>query len=472
MLMLGIRSLWNRRFVALLTVVSIAVSVALILGVERLRTEARESFSNAASGIDLIVAPRGNSVQILLATVFGVGSTGTGLSWETYEWVEAQPDTAWAAPIVMGDNHRGFPVIGTKAAYFEKFRHSGGQALVFDKGGAFEDSAAVVGSEVAERFDYQLGTEIVLAHGAGAVAFDVHDDAPFTIAGILERTGTAVDRMVFVSLEGFDKLHEDKGPPEADPLSALEPATGMMTSEEVQDGSQDHADHDGHEHEESSHAGEAGHDIHEHDDHEHDGGHETSRDARHEAGHAHEPEKINAIYIGLTDRTATLSLQRALSELKTEPVSAVMPNVALLELWSITGTAEIALRLMASAVVLAGIVGLLVMLSSTLENRRREFSILRSVGAQPGHIFGLIVLEAGLLTLAGIVLGYLILTAAVAIAGPVLAADFGFRLDRLWPSPFEASLMVLIFAAGLAASLIPAWRVYRMTLSDGITVRI
>lgn len=176
MLRYGIKSLWNRRFVATLTVLSIALSVALVLGVERLRAEAKAGFANSASGIDLIVAGRGNPVQILLATVFGVGSTGTGLSWDSFEMVEALPWVQWAVPISMGDNHRGYPVIGTRADYFERFRHSGGKSLELAMGGVFaEGQQAVIGSELAYRFHYGPGTEIVLAHGAGAVAFDLHD---------------------------------------------------------------------------------------------------------------------------------------------------------------------------------------------------------------------------------------------------------------------------------------------------------
>lgn len=445
MLKLGIQSLWNRRFVALLTVLSIALSVALILGVERLRTEARQGFSNSASGIDLIVAPRGNPVQILLATVFGVGSTQSGLSWETFEWIEELPETAWAVPIAMGDNHQGYPVIGTSADYFDRYRHSAGQPLAFAAGEVFDDGGkAVIGAEVADQLGHGLGTEIVLAHGSGAVAFDLHEEAPFTVSGILARTGTAADRIVFVSLEGFDQLHEDTAPVATDPLE-IRQNDGADTLREEQ------AEKDLHKQQ---------HTIDDHGDH-----------PEPDHNHAHEPEKINAIYVGLVNRAAVMTIQRALSEYQLEPVSAVMPNVALLELWSITGTAETALRLMASAVVLAGLVGLLVMLSATLESRRREFSILRSVGAQPRFVFGLIMLEAGLLTLSGILLGYGILTCGVLIADPILAAEFGLRLSRLVPSWSEAGLLAAVLAAGMAASVIPAWRVYKMTLADGITVR-
>ncbi|MCP4823313.1 MAG: ABC transporter permease, partial [Shimia sp.] len=128
---LVVQSVLNRRFVVSLTVFAIALSVALILSVERLRDSARTSFANSASGVDLIIAPRGNDVQILLATLFGVGSTGTGMSGDVVALLKDMPGVAWTVPLMQGDNHKGFPVIGTSDAYFEHFKHSRGKALVF-----------------------------------------------------------------------------------------------------------------------------------------------------------------------------------------------------------------------------------------------------------------------------------------------------------------------------------------------------
>jgi len=440
MLGFSLRSLWNRRFIAVLTVVSIGLSVALILGVERLRDGARDSFANSASGIDLIVAPRGNSVQILMATVFGVGGTGTGMTWDSFEWLEDRPEVAWAVPIQMGDNHRGYPVIGTDATYFEHFRHSGGQPLSLAEGAFFagdDGDAAVVGAEVAARFGYGPGTVIVNAHGSGEVSFDLHDDAPFTISGVLAPTGTAVDRMVLVTLEGFDSIHAQEDAPLADPLDpAAKPA----------DGHDEHKAHD------------------DHKDHvEHEGT---------EAGHSHEPDRINAVYVGLIDRTNVLGLQRAVNERPSDTLSAVLPAVALAELWGITGTAERAMRLMAWAVALAGMIGMVVMLSATLDTRRREFAILRSVGATPTRIFALIVTEAAVLTAAGLILGLVLLTVATFVTDPILSARFGLRLGFSVFGARELATLLAIFCAGLIASLIPAIRVYRITLADGLSVRI
>lgn len=452
MLSFALQSLWSRRFVAGLTILSIALSVALILGVERLRESARASFANTANGIDLIIAPRGNDVQILMATVFGVGSTGAPMSWESYQRVADMPGVDWAVPLMMGDNHRGYPVMGTTEAYFDNFRHSGGRALSFAEGGRFlAPDSAVIGAEIASRFDYGVGTELINAHGAGAVSFEVHDDAPFTVTGVLAHTGTAVDRMVFVTTEGFDALHAGQTDPTADPFATH----SNGGANDHGDGEHDahHEDHGGHEQHEEQHADHEGHD----DDH---------------GAHAHEPGQINAVYVGLTNRSQILGIQRALSTSLTEALSAVMPNVALLQLWSITGTAEGALRLMSIAVAVASLIGMVVMLSAALDARRREFAILRSVGAAPRTIFGLIMSEALIVAAGGVLLGIVILLAGSALSNPVLASNFGFRMPLTLPGAEVLPLLLAVMCfAGLAA-LLPAWRVYRLTLADGLTARL
>lgn len=422
-MILVFQSLWNRRFVATLTVLAIALSVALILSVERLRESARTSFANSASGVDLIIAPRGNDVQILLATVFGVGSTGTGMSGEVLEVVEEMPGVAWAVPVMQGDNHHGFPVIGTSSDYFDHFKHSRGQSLVFAKGDVFADAhGAVIGAAVADRLGYGVGTEIINAHGAGTVALEMHDETPFEITGVLKRTNTAVDRMVFVSLEGFDGLHAEDSLQIHDPFAAVT-ATDYDTHDD------DHA-------------------------------------------HGFVPNQINAIYIGLSNRTAVLGVQRAIATYTAEPLAAVMPNVALLQLWAITGTAENALRLTSMAVMAASLIGMVVMLSAALEARRREFAILRSVGAAPRDVVLMIVAEALLVTGAGIIIGWAVFTGASIVAEPLLSTRFGVTLGNQLLDTREAMLLLTVLYFGGLASLMPAWRVYHMTLADGLTTRL
>lgn len=445
MLKLACQSLWNRRFVAALTALAIGLSVALMLGVDRLRDSARQSFVNSVSGIDLIVAPRGNDVQILMATVFGLGSTGTGMRWDSFEALRQASAVDWAVPVMLGDTHHGHPVIGTQASYFTHYHHSGGAALRFAQGRPFESATeAVLGADVAARFAYELDTELVIAHGAGAVSFETHDDAPFSVSGVLAPTGTAVDRMVFVSLAGFDGLHAPLAPQTRDPLAGF----GITSAPSPSAGSASLRWHS----EVGSEAGDAAREI--------------RRDQ------AYTPAQINGVFLGLKNRSAVLSLQRFVATYPDDALSAVMPNVALLQLWSITGTVESALWLMAVAVAVAGLIGMVVMLSAALEARRREFAILRAMGATSFHLFSLIVIEAKLIAFAGLALGVLVFAVIAAVVNPVLFAQFGVRLGLNGFGLADGILLLAIFCFAALASLLPAWRVYRMSLADGLTPRL
>ncbi|MEX2643360.1 MAG: ABC transporter permease, partial [Acetobacterales bacterium] len=174
-LSLALKSLRNRAVTACLTIAAIAVSVMLLLGVEKVRTEARASFADTISGVDLIVGARSGSVQLLLYSVFRIGNATNNITWESYRDIAARPEVAWTIPLSLGDSHRGFRVLGTDAGYFQHYRYGGDRRLRLAEGKPFDDLFdAVLGAEVAESLGYSLGDPIVVAHGIGAAGFSRH----------------------------------------------------------------------------------------------------------------------------------------------------------------------------------------------------------------------------------------------------------------------------------------------------------
>ena len=418
LLRLALQSLANRRFSALLTVIAIALSVTLLLSVERVRTEARASFASTVSGTDLIVGARSGSVQLLLYSVFRIGNATNNIRWDSFEQISSQPQVKWAIPLSLGDSHRGFRVLGTNQAYFEHYRFGRDQALQLSEGQPFSDLYdAVLGADIARELGYQLGTELVLAHGAGSVSFVKHADKPFHVVGILAKTGTPVDRTIHISLEGMEALHVDwqQGMPAR--------GAGQVSAEQAR-----------------------------------------QLDLT--------PTAITAFMLGLERRIDTFTLQRKINEFSGEPLLAILPGVALQELWSLLSVAEKALLLVSVFVVLTGLVGMLTAILSGLNERRREMAVLRSVGARPLHIFSLLVLEAVSLTLAGIALGLALLYAGIATAKPWLEQQYGLFLPLAWPTPSELKLLGGILAASLLMGCIPAWRAYRQALLDGLSIRL
>lgn len=423
---LAARSLWNRRGSAALTVFAIAISVMLLVGVETLRNGARESFARTISGTDLIVGARSGPINLLLYSVFRIGDATANVSWPSFELVSRHPDVAWTIPISLGDSHRGYRVMGTNGDYFRHYLYGNRQPLVVAAGKAFEDEHdAVIGAEVAGTLHYAIGEEITIAHGIGEVSFAEHGDHPFRIAGILAPTGTPVDRTVHVALRAIAEIHED-----------------------WQGGAQSAATAPRHPH-----------DI---DDPEGAAAEEVAQPAL--AG-------ITAFLVGMRSKDSVLQMQRALNESRAEPLTAVIPGVALQQLWQIVGVADRALFVVATFVVLAGLIGMLTSILTSLRERRREMAILRAVGARPMHVFALLMLEAGLLAMAGVVLGILAAHAALAASTSLIASRFGLFMEIGGPGAYDLLLAGAVIGAAVLAGLVPAWLAYRNSLADGLTIR-
>jgi len=419
-LRLAIASLLNRRLTAGLTVLSIALSVALLLAVERVREQARTSFADTVSGTDLIVGARTSPVHLLLFSVFRIGNPTNTMRWESHEWLMRRPEVAWTIPLSLGDSHRGYRVIGTSSSYFQRYRYASGRSLVFAQGGAFTQAQdAVLGAEVARRLGYSVGSKVVLAHGAGDVSFALHDERPFRISGVLAPTGTPVDRAVHVPLGGLDALHASaRGTDDDDPLAAA------LRSREAQ------------------------------------------------ATGSTAPASLSAVLVGLRQRGQALGLQRAVNEFDGEALTAILPGATLMEVWEIAGVAERALSAVSWMVVAVGLAGMLVALLTGLAERRREMAVLRSVGARPAHVFALMLCEAAMLTAAGIVTGAGTLQVLVASGRDWLERQLGLTVSAGGFSGHEIQLMLLVSAAGTIIGLVPAWRIYRQSLADGMIVRL
>ena len=413
---LALRSLANRRGTALLTLLAIAVSVALLLGVQKMRQAARESFESTVSGVDLVVGARSGPVNLLLYSVFRVGDATANVSWDSYQLVARHRDVAWTIPLSLGDSHRGFRVLGTSEDYFSHYRVAGGRALQFSAGERFHGAREVVlGADVASNLGYGVGSTLVVAHGAVDVQFAEHGEAPFSVVGILARTGTPVDRTLHISLHSLNALH------------APHPAPTIVMP------------------------------------------HETAEQAQ---ARTHPPQPITAFMVGLRDRAALLTMQRALNEYPKEPLQAIIPGVALKQLWDMIGVVDRALLLIAAFVVVAGLLGMLTAILVSLNERRREMAILRSVGARPRHVFTLLVAEAGLLAAGGVLAGVCLTYGLLAVGQPLLAARYGIFVPLTGLTATDLAILAGIVVAALFMALVPAWRGYRNTLADGLTIRI
>ncbi|MBL0890582.1 MAG: ABC transporter permease [Gemmatimonadaceae bacterium] len=480
-LRLALASLRSRKLTTGLTVASIALSVTLLVGIETVRAGVRESFAGTIRGVDLIVGARGGTLQILLSSVFGIGSPAGSVKLSTMQrWAE-HPAVKWVVPYSLGDSHRGFRVIGTTPEFFERYRYRQNASLTFTAGGpAVGDTDVVIGYDVAQRLGYAVGTPVVVVHGLQDIGTSSHDAHPFKVVGILARTFTPIDRSVYVTLEGIEAMHEEEQPtagagtaegiePEAKgagakggetvaATSAKTPPPTVMPGAEPPPGTPTVMP-----------------------------GAEPPPEVKQaprpvpkpkpaatdtaEAEHDHGDDQITAFFVGTKNRFEALMLQREMNTDLVEPLTAVIPGVALGELWQNIGNAEVGLRIIAMFAVAISITGMLVSLYSSLEARRREMAILRAIGAGPRTILSLLVLESTLLAFLGCVIGVALVYAGLALAQGPVEQRFGLHLALRALGSTEYLYLGIVMGAGMLIGFVPAWKAYRTSLVDGLSPR-
>ena len=402
------QSLLSRRKTVVLTFLSLLVSISVLMMVEHLRAQAKDSFNRSISGTDLLVGAPSGELNLLLYSVFRLGNPTNNILYGSYEMLEKQPSVAWAIPISLGDSHRGYRVLGTSNAYFDHFSYGSNRMLQFAHGDSFSALFDVVlGAEVADKLSYQLGDKIVISHGIGSTSFQNHDHAPFTVTGILEPTGTPVDKTVHVSLAAIEAIH-------------IAPAKlkQIVSTDDVDQ---------------------------------------------------LQPDSITAVLIGLENKFATFTLQRQINNFKDDRLMAVLPGVAVTQLWQLMANLENLLRVISLLVLLASLFGLTTMLLASMNERRSEIAVLRAIGAPPTTLFKLIVYEALLITVLAFACAYVLVTSLLVLLADWLVANYGLFLSSNILTMEMLVLAGFIIVAVFLAALMPAVEAYRNALHSHLT---
>lgn len=409
---LAIKSLLDRKGSVFLSLLAMSVSIFVLLGVEHIRHQAKESFSNTVSGVDLIVGARTGSLNLLLYSVFRIGNPTNNIRWETFEKISSNKKVKWAIPFSLGDSHKGYRVLGTTTDYFDHFSYGNKRSLQFESGKAFSAVFDVVlGAEVAKKLDYQLGDKLVLAHGVAATSFSMHDDRPFKVVGILAPTGTPVDQTLHVSLNGIEAIHIDW-------KQGVKMPGSNITVEEL------------------------------------------------EALNL-QPKSITAFMVGLNSRMATFRVQRDINNYRGEPLLAILPGVALSELWQMMSILENTLMLVSILVFIAACLGVSAMLLASIRERQKEIHLLRVIGAPPRFLFFLIELEALLITVLSVLLGGALLLGCLMFSRDYLIVKFGLHIDIGIFTPGSFYLVLSVLIASLVVAAIPSFFGYRNARANG-----
>ena len=454
---LVIKNILQRKFSVLLTVISVSLGVALIGSTLAIKEEVEKNFNQSNVGYEMIVGAKGSSMQLVLNTVFMLGNPVGNIRYEVYEKLKHDRRIALALPYALGDNYDGFNIVGTTDDLFTKFNYKVGKSFSFASGHAFEAHSkfqAVLGFDAAKSTGLKIGDEFIATHGLQETAEGMghqHEETPFTVVGILNRTGTASDKIIYTTVESVWAVHEHELHHEHEPEALI-------------------ADHDAHmhtnEHERANETQKNEH-VHEHDHHHHEG--ISTED--------HHITDLTAVLIKVRSPLFALHLYKQINDWPL--AQAAIPVNEIKSLFEIISNIDWAFFLITVLVIVVALIGMMVSIYNSLYERRREISIMRALGAHRSKIFGIIILEAFTISFFGalfglffskllslVLKGYILETTGVEISVKLLTMISFYEITEL---PVELLIMSSVSFIGALVAIIPAIVAYKTDVSKNLS---
>ncbi len=401
------KNIKQRSLSSLLTMFSIMLGVALVIAIIILRQESEEAFNQTATGYELIVGPKGSSLQLTLNTVYQIGVPIQNMPLNVYELLKNDRRVKLAIPYVLGDNFKDFRLIGTVPEIFTEFEYKKGIRYRIEQGKIFEnDFEAVIGSETSQRTGLKTGDTFTGSHGVDSYeGAEAHDEFNFKVTGILEKTFTPADRVIFVTMNSVWKIH----------------------------------------------------------DHEEDNQKDSAALSKNE-------NTITSILLKLKNPVYFDLIRRQINDNKYEGINAqaVMPVFEIKQLFDIIGNINSILLVIAYLVIFVAAISILVSLYNSMNERKRDIAIMRSLGATKFTILKIIVLEGALLSLSGSAAGILLGHIAVFFMKNKISDLAGIQISGTTFNIFELYILAGTLLLGIFVSTIPALKAYKTDVAKNL----
>ena len=386
--------------------------MVLLLSIERIQNGTKQSFNYSISGVDSIIGPRSSPIALVLYTIFHIGKPTNNITYETFKYLNERKDIDWIVPIALGDSYDEFRVIATTSDYFEKIKFGDNNQITFDKGNnSLELNNTIFGADVAKKLNSNIGDRINIVHGSNADMGIEHDEISFELSGILDKTGTPIDKLVFINLQGYELVH--LGWKSGKKIFSLknQDLSKIDASQLI-------------------------------------------------------PKTITAAFVGLKSKLTIFNFQKDIREYLEEPISAVIPSIALSELWSIVGVVDKGFKLLSWIVIVISLIAMVTLIINSLENRKREMLIYRANGASPLDLSFMVVIEAIFIGLLSIILALIFVSLISYFASSQLSIHFGVSTNFSFLTVNEATILSIILLAGVLSSLLPAFITYKNNLNQ------
>jgi len=405
------RSLRQHAVSTAITAASVALAGGLVFAVFSIKRQAYEAFTGGATGFDAVLGARGSQLQLVLNTVFHLETSPGNLPWTMYQQIAKDPRVARAIPYAVGDNYRGFRIVGTTPELFQAAGDARGRPLAVGQGGRFFEASgrdAVIGSVVARRAGLRVGSTFHPYHGVVFSERMQHQEE-YTVVGVLQPSNTPADRVVWIPIDGVFRMsgHVLRG----------------SGQEFTPQGGQEIPD---------------------------------------------EHKEVSAVMLKLKSPQAGFALEQTINKQGKVATLAWPIGRVMAELFDKIGWVNRVLALVAYLVVVVAAGAILASIYNSINERRRDIAILRALGARRRIVFLSIVLEAGVIAAIGSLLGFVVYAAILGVAAVIVRVQTGVVLDvwRLHPVFVLAPMGMTLL--GALAGIVPAIKAYRTDVAEAL----
>jgi putative ABC transport system permease protein len=409
---IAIRSLRQHAFSTLITALSVALAAGLMMGVFAINTQTRDAFVIDDTGFDAIVGARGSKLQLVLNTMYHLETSPGNIPWSMYQQLASNGFLVrQAIPYALGDNYQGYRMVGTTTALFDDFEYREGKIHEFAKGKVFDTDKreAVIGSFVAAKTGLGVGDSFNAFHGLVYDPALVHQ-GEFTVSGVLKPTNTPTDRVIWTPIDSVFRMEGHV----------------LRGSGEVFQAQEDQEIPDAH-------------------------------------------KEVSAVMLKLNGDMGGMMLSQGINNQGKEATMVWPIAVTMLEFFEKVGWMHKVLRLVSYLVVLVAAAGILASIYNTMNERRREFAIMRALGARRRTVFSVIVLQSALIALLGSLLGFAVYAAIVSVAARIIREQVGVHLAVASYHPILWAAPCVMLALGIIAGIVPAIKAYRTDVAANLT---
>jgi putative ABC transport system permease protein len=405
------RSLRQHALSTVVTVLAVAMATGLVMGVFSIQAQSKSAFTGGNIGFDAVLGARGSQLQLVLNTVFHLETSPGNIPWSMYQAVKSDSRVKAAIPYALGDNYLGFRIVGTVPALFDGFTFSDGRQYAVQSGGRFFEEGyaeAVIGSFAAQETGLAVGDTFQPYHGLAFNPEAKHEET-YTVVGVLEPTNTPNDRVIWIPLEGIYRMsdHVLRGTGEVYVPTAAE----------------------------------------------------TIPDAH---------KEVSAVMLQFRTPIAGASLDATINKQGKEATLAWPIGAVLAEFFQKVGWINRVFELVAYLVVLVSAGAILASIYNTINERRREFAILRALGARRSMVFTAIVAEAAAIAAIGSLFGLLFYGGILALAAVIVRQQTGVVLDVFSLHPSLILTPIGMTLLGALAGVVPAVKAYATDVADNL----